>query len=761
MAPRKKKNESEEKNKKGTYEHYVPAVPMLTNFEDVYKLKYHLIKSYEELKAFYDNEFKPNSFFAWDTETSSLNPEQGAKTGDLVEGKIVGYSFTQNGMDGYYVPLTHPDFHLGYKALKILYAMICKSKLHLLYNARFDMRFLEAMKPEKYDYIPEQDEKIYKFDLSKTKYFDVQCSVWLADTNVPMPSLKKSEKHFLGWNPPTFSDTVGDEANFGYLPAEQGYRYACIDALGTYHLFFKTERFLAESGAAGKLDNECLYPLMRLENTPIYVDHEYLRSMKNEIQAHLKSLKEKLYAEAGMEYNISSGRELVGVFQQMGIDTGARTATGQMKTDIKTIENYCITHGDNEYLKKLVEYKKLFKFDNSYLEKLLDISSKEAVEKHPIRFNYFTCRVPTGRLACGTDGKNTFFSPINFQSLPKPHSHNYHCHLATEEQIANGEDLCGYIFDDNPEGSLGLVEGQDPHLNVRKAIRPPTNDAVIVSVDMKAEELRLAANVFNEPTWINAFNTGQDVHKMTAIKIFGEDNYCKEARKKAKTANFGILYGSSAWGFHNQFPDMSIEECEDFIDKFKAALPSIESAQKNAVRFAKKNGYVKTYFGRPRRVKYYINSPSRSLQGFAKRTVSNTVVQGCAGDALKLMLVRLWNDLFTKYYDKGLRWIGTIHDEINYLVPKSILKEVVKIIMDCQTIKLPDWPVALEPDFSCGKSFGELIPFNVVYNEDGSVKELVPQMEAIKHDDVNEHESSDSIANYIPEIEEDDYDYMQ
>ena len=403
----------------------------------------------------------------------------------------------------------------------------------------------------------------------------------------------------------------------------------------------------------------------------------------------------------------------------------------------------------------------LFKFDNSYLEKLLDISSKEAVEKHPIRFNYFTCRVPTGRLACGTDGKNTFFSPINFQSLPKPHSHNYHCHLATEEQIANGEDLCGYIFDDNPEGSLGLVEGQDPHLNVRKAIRPPTNDAVIVSVDMKAEELRLAANVFNEPTWINAFNTGQDVHKMTAIKIFGEDNYCKEARKKAKTANFGILYGSSAWGFHNQFPDMSIEECEDFIDKFKAALPSIESAQKNAVRFAKKNGYVKTYFGRPRRVKYYINSPNRSLQGFAKRTVSNTVVQGCASDALKLMLVRLWNDLFTKYYDKGLRWIGTIHDEINYLVPKSILKEVVKIIMDCQTIKLPDWPVALEPDFSCGKSFGELIPFNVVYNEDGSVKELVPQMEAIKHEDASEHESNDNIANYIPEIEEDDYDYMQ
>lgn len=753
--PAKKVSDDKEKTKNGVYEHYVPPVPMLPDFENVYKLNYRLIKSYEELLDIYNNEFKPDSFFAWDTETTSLNPEQGAKTGDLVEGIIVGYSFTFDGHTGFYAPISHPDIHIGYKGLKVLYAMICRSKLNLLYNARFDMRFLEFMTPEKYDYTPEPNEKIYKFDLSKAKYFDVQCSVWLADTNVAMPSLKKSEKHFLGWNPPTFADTTGGETNFGYLPAEQGYRYACIDALGTYHLFFKTERFYAEAGAAGKLDNECLYPIMRLENTPIYIDHEYLASMKGDIKKHLEELKQYLYEEAGTEYNISSGRELVGVFQQMGIDTGARTATGQMKTDIKTIDTYLITHGDNAYLKKLIEYKKLFKFDNSYLETLLKISSKEESEKHPIRFNYFTCRVPTGRLACGTDGKNSFFSPVNFQSLPKPHSHNYHCHKATPEQIANKEDLCGYIFDDNPENSLGLVEGQDPRLNVRRAICPPDKDSVIISVDMKAEELRLAANVFNEPTWVKAFNSGQDVHKATAIRIFGEDNYCKEARKKAKTANFGILYGSSAWGFHNQFPDMSIEECEDFIDKFKAALPSIEASQRNTVRFGKKNGYVKTYFGRPRRVKYYMNSPNRKMQGFGKRTCMNTVVQGCAGDALKLMIVRLWNDLFVPYADKGVRWIGTIHDEINYLVPKSLLDEVIPIIMECQTIKLPDWPVPLLPDLSVGSSFGSLIPFEY----DFETKKYTPAVEEVKEADL--HPTDSPTSDYIPEIEEDDYDYMQ
>ena len=755
MAQRKKLGSSKDNS---GYEHYVKAVPILENFEDVYNLKHHLIHSYEELMDFYKNEFKPDSFFAWDTETSDLSPEKGVKTGDLVEGLIVGYSFTQDGHNGYYVPLTHPDIAIGYRGLKVLYAMICKSKLHLLYNARFDMRFLEFMTPEKYGYTPEPNEKIYPFDLSNTKYFDVQCSVWLSDTNVVMPSLKKSEKHFLGWNPPTFEETTGGETNFGYLPAASGYRYASLDALATYNLFFKTERYYVESGAAGKLDNECLYPLMRLENTPINVDHEYLKSIRGDVLAHLDELKKYLYAQVGHEYNLSSGRELMSVFQQLGIDTGSRTATGQMKTDIKTISTYFATHGDNEYLRKLVEYKQLLKFDNSYLETLLKISAPEEIEKHPIRFNYFTSKVPTGRLASGTDGKNKFFSPLNIQSFPKPHSHNYHCHKATDEQIANGEDLCGWVFDDNPEGSLGLTEGQDPHLNVRKAIRPPDNDSVIVSVDMKAEELRLVANIYKEPTWIHAFNTNQDVHKLTAYKIFGEENYCKEARKKAKAASFGILYGSTAYGFHNQFPDMSLEECEEFIDTFKKALPSIEIGQRNAVRFAKKNGYVKTYFGRPRRVKYYLNSTDRQKVGFGTRTVKNTAVQGAAGDLLKLMLVRLWKELFIPYRDKGVKWVCTIHDEINYLVPKKLLKEVVPIIMRCQTIKLPDWEVPMLPDLSIGKSFGELIPFE--YDPDTFDGTFTPQMESIQDNTVdNNPEPSEDI--YIPELEEDDYDYMQ
>ena len=742
------------KDEKQIYEHYVKPVNVIDNFEEVYKLEHRLIRSYDELYNFYKNEFKPNTFFAWDTETTSLNAEQGVKTGDLVEGKIVGYSFTQDGHIGYYVPVSHPDYSLGYKSLKIFYAMICRSKLNLLYNCRFDMRFLEAMTPEKYDYTPEQDEKICKFDLSGIKYIDVQNTVWLADTNVAMPSLKKSEKHFLGWNPPTFSETIGDESNFGYLPAEQGYRYASLDALATYHLFFKTEKYYTEAGAAAKLDNDLLYPLMRLENTPINVDHDYLQSMRGDVLKHLEDLKKYLFETAGREYNINSGRELVTIFQQLGIDTGKRTKTGIMETNIKAIEGYVASNGDSEYLNKLVEYKKLLKFDNSYLEKMLEMSEAENVAKHPIRFCYFTNKVPTGRLASGTDGKNSYFSKLNFQSLPKPHSHNYHVHKATPEQIANGEDLCGYIFNDDPNGSLGLTEGQDPHLNVRKAFCPIDNDSVVVSVDMKAEELRLVANIYKEQTWIKAFNSGQDVHKSTACKIFGEENYCKEARKKAKAASFGILYGASAYGFHNQFPDMTLEECEEFIEKFKAALPSIEAGQKASVRYAKKNGFVKTHFGRPRRVKYYLNHPDRSMRSFGERTVKNTAVQGAAGDCLKLMIIRLWKELFSKYPE--VKWVGSIHDEITYIIPKSILIDALKIIKKCQTIKLPDWPVQLDCDISIGKSFGELIPWFL----DDETGELTPQIEEIKHEQTEE-KPENKVNEYDMLLDADEYDYLQ
>jgi hypothetical protein len=214
------------------------------------------------------------------------------------------------------------------------------------------------------------------------------------------------------------------------------------------------------------------------------------------------------------------------------------------------------------------------------------------------------------------------------------------------------------------------------------------------------------------------------VNGNTAIKLFGEENYSKEARKKAKVASFGILYGSGAQGFNSSFPEMSLDECRQFLAKFKEALPSIEQGQAENVSYAREHGTINTGYGRQRRVRSYFQSGDRAQMAFAERTVKNTVVQGTAADVLKLIFCRLWANVFKPYPD--VTFMSTIHDEVNFSMPKRLAREVIPICMECMTIRRDDWPVTLECSLSIGRdSLGDLIPFT--YNKE--TKEFIPEWE--------------------------------
>ena len=214
------------------------------------------------------------------------------------------------------------------------------------------------------------------------------------------------------------------------------------------------------------------------------------------------------------------------------------------------------------------------------------------------------------------------------------------------------------------------------------------------------------------------------VNGNTAIKLFGEENYSKEARKKAKVASFGILYGSGAQGFNSSFPEMSLDECRQFLAKFKEALPSIEQGQAENVSYAREHGTINTGYGRQRRVRSYFQSGDRAQVAFAERTVKNSVVQGTAADVLKLIFCRLWANVFKPYPD--VTFMSTIHDEVNFSMPKRLAREVIPICMECMTIRRDDWPVTLECSLSIGRdSLGDLIPFT--YNKE--TKEFIPEWE--------------------------------
>ncbi len=194
--------------KTSSYEHYVKSVPLNPDYEK--DKNYILIESIDQLK----DSFKSGLVVAWDTETTGLNPEHS---------EIVGFSYTMDGKTGYYCPVKHKDIALGKEALDLFYNFLKSSKLALLYNARFDIRIMEYSGYDMSFMYSQQQDGSYK-----PNFYDVMVQTWLADTRVPLPSLKVSTLRFLGFQPPKFSETLGSEQNFQYVPAREAYRYACF-----------------------------------------------------------------------------------------------------------------------------------------------------------------------------------------------------------------------------------------------------------------------------------------------------------------------------------------------------------------------------------------------------------------------------------------------------------------------------------------------------------------------------------------------------
>lgn len=351
-------------DKTGTYEHFIkPAKPQPQYPRE---LNHVLVDSLDKLtQIFSENEGK---YIAWDTETSSLDPTVGT---------IVGFSFAYDDKTGYYVPLRHKpggNIEDPEKALDLFYNHLLKAKVSFLYNARFDLRFMEYQ----------------GYDMGCLKFYDVYIGAWLADTNNKTMSLKANEKHFLGWDPDTFTETIGDSYDFSYLNVKDCYIYASADAIGTFALCMKTIGYYKESKLSGKLSNQFLYPLMKYEDNGTLIDIDYLSNMLIEQNDRLKELENKIYKEVGYPFKINSNKQLGDALQSMGVNTGVYTKGGQMKVDIPTLSHYNFKN-PTPIIDTLIEYSKLFKMINSYTSTLLDEANRQGGR---CRFGYITGRVP-------------------------------------------------------------------------------------------------------------------------------------------------------------------------------------------------------------------------------------------------------------------------------------------------------------------------------------------------------------------------------
>jgi DNA polymerase-1 len=326
---------------------------------------------------------------SFDTETTGLDPENDY---------IIGFSFSIKSQEGYYVPVNHDQkfdyLNLGEEALEVLYHAMLKAKIVYMFNSRFDMRMMEYSK--------------FKFDMSKIKFRDVQVSAWFADPDFRHHSLKKLEKHFLGYYRPDLLDTLKNFKtnifNTMLISPEKIVFYAAQDAISTFELGEETEKYQKEFGLSGEIDQSLLYPLMKVENHGIRINLEYLKKQLDYINQRLKNLNESLFESIG-NFNLNSAKQRIKLFESFGLDTGEKTKTNNMATGTKEIEAMIedLEKQGKEYpewLKLLGERTKLEKLQSTFFGSLLE---QATMSNGRVRINYRNTQAATGRLSSGAD----------------------------------------------------------------------------------------------------------------------------------------------------------------------------------------------------------------------------------------------------------------------------------------------------------------------------------------------------------------------
>lgn len=804
---------------KSGYINYIKQAEVSTDYPLAFNFK--LIDNLEDLRNVLMQQTDAISF---DTETTGLNADTD---------RLVGYSFCLDGKTAYYVPVDHADSSvndieiskeeydslledsdiikhividelkvthyykgkrvkngLGKSAVDLIYLKMLKTPTVLMFNMRFDTRIMEQ-----YGFIQlgidakEKDLHSYcYYDMSKLNTIDVQMLVFLADTNVPYPSLKKSEEYYLGWRGATFSETLGDVENFYYLDPKKAYMYAATDALGTYLLGFKLLWVYQESKRSGNFDIYSLYPLLTMENEYTEIDTELLSTYSEYYHKEMNKVETELYNIAGKPFNITSPKQKSDIFKSLDIDTGELNKRDEMKGGKAILEATLSKYPEGDPRRSLMEgiikYGNLKKQQTSYVDNTLKMCENSLYKNH-LRFNYKTTTVPTGRLAAGGDSKNKYFSELNIQNIPKPHSCMYYyidyknCPEDIKEKINNERQeyrddglyiyrLLDWVFKTTPWEIEGVeefeIEGfKQDATNIRSTF-VPDEGRYWCSMDFSGEELRLATLFSKEPVWLDAFKHGKDLHYATAESIFGVGNVNKDRRKLAKQTNFSVLYGATARRIQTLMKG-TLEEAEEFLKNYKSSLPTLfkwiaQKEHEGESGGTNRNypGTIYSYFGRPRRVKYYFNSNNdMKTRSFGLRTCVNSVIQSTGADVLKYSLIKLYKALYRdKNKDevrKHIKFINTVHDEINFNIRKEDLNIYVPIVISCMILQEPTWEFPLIVGFDIGTRWGNCIEFDYdmtdyhIIGPAGKPYKKEEKKESQKVEEVKENKIEDTKSN--------------
>ena len=560
---------------------------------------------------------------------------------NALETDIVGISFSWQKGIGYYLPIKN-NKSVHEKSFEILKPFFESTEIIKVgHNIKFDIQVLHK----------------YNVKVSSPIY-DTMVAHYLINPDM-RHNLDTLSESYLNYSPISIESLIGkkgkNQISMRDVSIDKITDYASEDADITLQLKSIFDKEI-EVNNLGKIFYDIEIPMINvlseMETEGIKIDTSYLEKLDKEFEEDLEKLKKEIFKKSGEEFNLNSPKQLGEIlFDKLKlVSKPKKTKTGQYSTSEEVLSSLA---NDHKIIEDILEWRSLDKLQNTYVKSLPNEVSSLTNRVHS-SFNQTV--TTTGRLSSNNP---------NLQNIPI--------------RTANGQ-------------------------KIRRAFIPRGSDYILMAADYSQIELRVIASMSNEENMIDAFVNNQDIHTMTASKIYNVDpeNVTREQRGNAKTVNFGIIYGVSAFGLSQQ-TDLNRSESKVMIDNYFLNYPGLKKYMSDQIDFARNNGYVETIMGR-RRYLQNINSQNNMLRSGAERNAINAPIQGSAADIIKIAMININSEL--KKQSLKSKMLLQVHDELVFDVHKSEkdqIKDIVKTTME-SAVKLK---VPLKIDLEFGKNWLE------------------------------------------------------
>lgn len=585
----------------------------------VSKNTYALINDMETLNAWITKAYE-TGILCVDTETTSLTP---------AKANLVGICLSYRVGVGGYIPIGHvqemdllgenkddtPQLKMDDVIAALKPILEDDTVLKIAHNAKYDWQILK------------------KHGINMAPVDDTMLVSYVLDGHTHSHGMDKLSEEFIGHTPIKYEEVAGKgskQVTFDKVSISNALNYAAEDSEITMrlHKIFKP-RLAQEKMASVYEDIERpLVPIIgQMELHGIKVDPAILKKMSNDFAKKLAELETDIHKEAGTQFNIASPKQIGEIlFDQMGLEGGKKTKTGQWSTDVDVLE--MLAAQGHDFVQKILDWRGLSKLKSTYTDALQDEINPATGRVHT---SYHMTGTSTGRLAS---------SDPNLQNIP--------------------------IRSEDGRKIREAFIAEDGH--------------VLLSVDYSQVELRLAAEMAGVEALQKAFADGVDIHALTASRVFGVDldKVTPDLRRQAKAVNFGIIYGISGWGLAKQL-GCDPKDANDFIRRYLTTFNEIQTYMEDKKEEARQYGYVKTLYGRKCYVPY-INAKNGAQRAGAERAAINAPLQGTAADIMKRAMIKIPRVLEDKKL--SAKMLLQVHDELIFEVPEKELEETSAVVKE-------------------------------------------------------------------------------